>query len=103
MTYRVELTTRASRDLRHIFKTIAAADSVQAKHWFNGLEEAVLSLKRHPARGMATPEDCGLRQLLYGSDRYIYRIIYTIDEGNRRVIVIHVRHGSRRPMVPNPR
>jgi toxin ParE1/3/4 len=103
MTYRVELTTRASRDLKHIFETIAAADSVQAGLWFNGLQKTVLSLESHPARGAATQENGNLRHLLYGSDRYVYRIIYAIDEGKRLVTVIHVPHGSRRPMVPSPR
>jgi mRNA-degrading endonuclease RelE of RelBE toxin-antitoxin system len=41
------------------------------------------------------PEDGGLRQLLYGRRPHVYRIIYEIDEGNRIVSVLHIRHGAR--------
>jgi plasmid stabilization system protein ParE len=48
MTYRVELTARASRNLRRIFRLINAESSPQASVWFNGLETAILSLDQHP-------------------------------------------------------
>ncbi len=63
--------------------------------WFNGLEEAILSLDEHPARGASTPEDRNLRHLLYGRRRYRYRIIYAIDERNRIVTVLPIHHGAR--------
>jgi toxin ParE1/3/4 len=100
MTYRVELTGRAKRNLRRIFQTINAVDSRQAHIWFNGLETAVLSLDRYPARNPITPEDSNLRHLLYGGPRYVYRIIYAIDERRRVVTILHIRHGSRRPTSP---
>ena len=98
MAYRVELTSRAHRDLRRLFQTIGAADSAQARLWFDGLEDAILSLEKYPARGPVTPEDSDLRHLLYGSSRYVYRVIYSIDEIHRLVTVLHIRHGSRKPM-----
>jgi plasmid stabilization system protein ParE len=98
MAYRVELTARAHRDLRRLFQTIGAAGSAQAKLWFDGLEAAVLSLERYPARGAITPESSDLRHLLYGGSRYVYRIIYSIDEIHRSVTVLHIRHGLRKPM-----
>jgi mRNA-degrading endonuclease RelE of RelBE toxin-antitoxin system len=33
--------------------------------------------------------------LLYGRRRRRYRIIYAIDESNRTVTVLHIRHGAR--------
>jgi len=101
MTYRVELTARAGRDLRRLFQTIGAADSAQARLWFDGLTDTILSLENYPSRGSATPESRSLRHLLYGSSRYVYRIIYSIDEGHARVTVVHIRHGSRKPVKPN--
>jgi toxin ParE1/3/4 len=95
MAYGVDLTERAARDLRRIYLTINAKDAAQARAWFNGLEEAVLSLDEHPARGAPTPEDSNLRHLLYGRRRNRYRIIYAIDERNRIVTVLHIRHGAR--------
>jgi plasmid stabilization system protein ParE len=97
MTYRVELTPRASRNLRRIYGEISAADSELARAWFNGLEVAISSLDENPARSPITPEDESLRHLLYGSRRYVYRINYTIDERRMVVVVLHIRHGSRRP------
>jgi plasmid stabilization system protein ParE len=100
MTYRVELTARAGRNLRHIFAQIDAGDSAQARAWFNGLETAVLSLAEHPARSAVTPENSDLRHLLYGGGRSIYRVIYRIDETRQVVTVVHVRHGARQPLSP---
>ncbi len=95
MTYRVDLTERAARDLRRLHLTINAADSMQASVWFNGLERAVFSLDEHPARCPVIPENGSLRHLLYGRRRHRYRIIYMINEGDRVVTVVHIRHGAR--------
>jgi toxin ParE1/3/4 len=100
MAYRVDLTARATRDLRRIYRTINVADSEQARMWFSGLETAVLSLEEHLGRSPVTPEDGGLRHLLYGHRRSVYRIIYRIDERIRVVTVLHIRHGSRQPLAP---
>jgi toxin ParE1/3/4 len=100
MAYRVDLTERAARNLRRIYLTINAEDAAQAHAWFNGLEQAVLSLDDHPARGAPIPEDNNLRHLLYGRRRYRYRIIYAVDEGNQVVTVLHIRHGARDAFVP---
>jgi plasmid stabilization system protein ParE len=98
MTYRVELTDRARRDLQHLYQAINAADSERARVWFNGLEAAVLSLDEHPARCPVTPENPTLRHLLYGRKGRVWRVIYAIDEPRRVVTVLHIRHGSRRPL-----
>jgi len=95
MTYRVDLTNRAARDLRRIYRTINAEDASQAMLWFNGLEEAVLSLDEFPARGTPTPEDPSLRHIIYGRRRHRYRIIYAIDEPSNVITVLHIRHGAR--------
>jgi plasmid stabilization system protein ParE len=95
MAYRVDIADRAVRNLRRIYASIDAEGTKRAREWFNGLEDAVFSLDRHPARGAPIPEDSDRRQLLYGRKRHRYRIIYAIDEGSRIVTVLHIRHGSR--------
>ena len=95
MAYRVDLTQRAARNLRRIYQTINVEDAAQARTWFNGLEKMILSLDEHPARGAVIPEDDSLRHLLYGRRQHVYRIIYAIDEPNRVVTVLHIRHGAR--------
>lgn len=98
MTYRVELSARAIRDLRQLYDAIAARHVPAAANWFNGLEAKVAGLGAFPGRGGTVPEDGRLRQLLYGRRPHVYRIIYEIDEGNRVVSVLHIRHGARDAM-----
>lgn len=95
MAYRVDLTPRAARDLRQIYRSINASDSGQARVWFNGLERLISSLDEHPARGAAVPEDIRLRQVLYGRKPHLYRVIYAVDDQQDAVVVVHIRHGAR--------
>jgi toxin ParE1/3/4 len=95
MAYRVELTNRAGRDLRQIYRQIRAEDSERAIAWFNGLETAVYSLSEHVSRGPTTPENKKLRHLLYGNKPHVYRIIYRVNERAQIVKVVHIRHGAR--------
>lgn len=88
MTYRVEVAARANRDLLRLYQFVHAQDSAKAAAWFNGIENLVLSLDKHPDRGSVTPENKKLRHLLY-------RITYRVDQRARRVQVLHVRHGAR--------
>ena len=92
------MTARASRNLGTIFQHIHAEDSVQAQTWLNALEKSVLSLSEYPSRCPVTPEDAGLRHLLYGKKPDTYRIIFVIDERSRVVTVLHIRHGARQSL-----
>jgi toxin ParE1/3/4 len=98
MTYRVELTARASRNLRRIFRHINAQSSLQANAWFNDLEAAILSLDQHPERSPVTPENGALRHLLFGKKPNVYRVIFAIDRRAQIVRVLHIRHGARQPL-----
>jgi toxin ParE1/3/4 len=97
MTYRVELTARATRNLRQIFQRINAEHSPQAGAWFDELETAILSLDEHPERCPITPEKKTLRHLLFGKKPNVYRIIYAVDQRARIVRILHIRHGARAP------
>ncbi len=95
MAYRVEVTARAGRDLRRIYRDIHAVYSKEADDWFNGLESLVLSLDEFPGRGAVVPEDPNLRQVLYGNKQVVYRVLYSVDEPAQVVRIIHIRHGAR--------
>lgn len=101
MTYRVELTGRAARDLDSLYLEKHATDSPAAACWYNRLEEAVYSLERSPYRSTAAPEAeksrRPLRQLLYGKKPHVYRVIYEIDEQRQPGTVLAIRHGAREP------
>ena len=98
MAYRVDLTARAVRDLRHIYRTIDAEGSDQARAWLAGLESVIFSLEEMPERCPQTPENDALRHRLYGNQPHVYRIIYDIDEAHQIVRVLFIRHGARKPL-----
>jgi mRNA-degrading endonuclease RelE of RelBE toxin-antitoxin system len=48
-----------------------------------------------PQRCPAIPEDPQFRHLLYGKKPHIYRVIFVIEETEKVVTVLTVRHGAR--------
>jgi toxin ParE1/3/4 len=99
MAYLVNLSLRAQRDLARIYRQtifmqIRANDSGAALKWYRGFKRAILSLEGQPNRCPATPENEKLKQLLYGNKPPIYRAIYRVVEKQKRVEVLHIRHGA---------
>ena len=93
--YEVRIAARAWRDLAELFEEIHAEDSEAALKWYLGLTDSVLTLENLPDRCPATPENPKLRHLLYGRKPHVYRVIYRVTEKNKRVNVLHIRHGAR--------
>ncbi len=98
MAYLVKITPRAERDFASLYQEINAVESEAALKWYRGLKEAVLSLEEHPNRCPVTPENQRLRHLLYGNKPHIYRVIYRVMERQKRVEVLHIRHGARQKL-----
>jgi toxin ParE1/3/4 len=96
VAYAVSLAARAERDLAEIYEHVHAADSAVALRWFEGLRRAIFTLQEHPERCVVTPESKKARHLLYGRKPRIYRVIYLVAETEKRVYVLHIRHGARR-------
>jgi plasmid stabilization system protein ParE len=96
MAYLVNITVRAERDFVSLHEELHAGDSKAAKRWYSGLKEAVLTLERLPNRCPTTPENPQLRQLLYGRKPHVYRVIYRVLNVEKRVDILHIRHGARR-------
>ena len=96
MAYLVRIARRAERDLSYLYEEINAPDSAAARRWYQGLKQAILSLAVHPKRCTATPENKNLRHLLYGHKPNVYRVIYRVNERQKQVDVLHIRHGARR-------
>ena len=99
MTFRVELTAEAEKDLDRILEWLLAQQAGEAGvRWFEALEEAVGSLSSFPERCSLAPESTvfpfEVRHLLYGHRPHIYRILFTISD--KVVYVLHIRHGRRR-------
>ena len=95
MAYLVNVSARAGRDLANLYREIDAWQSDAALKWYRGLRQAILSLEEQPNRCCVTPENNKLRHLLYGNKPHIYRAIYRVLEKEKRVEVLHIRHGAR--------
>ena len=101
MAYRVEIARNAAAELEELYLWVTARAPQQGARWFNGLEQAVLSLDTHPTRCPIAPEnvdsDSPVRVLHYGRKPHVYRIFFLIDEAAETVNVVHVRRGARQP------
>lgn len=93
MAYRVELSSRAQRDIELAFEYIHSRAPLNAVRWREALRERLRSLDAAPERCGFAPENevarADVRQLLFGK----YRILYTVRE--RTVFIITIRHGAR--------
>ncbi|MBI3119512.1 MAG: type II toxin-antitoxin system RelE/ParE family toxin [Candidatus Hydrogenedentes bacterium] len=96
MKYQVVVEEAAEEDLEAIVLWIAQSSEHAALAWYWKVQEAISSLERFPLRCPIAPEskefDEEIRQLLQGRGRYVYRVLFTVQEGSVRVL--HVRHGS---------
>ena len=104
MAYRVELTKNAEAELEELYLWVVERAPSQGAAWFNGLEQAILSLDRFPKRCRIAPEsfdrDQPVRVLNYGRSTHVYRVFFTIDETVKVVRVVHIRRGAREKPAP---
>ena len=102
MPYLIEFSDRAVRDLEFLYIEKNAAESDAAVRWYNNLEKAINTLKLRPGRCSVIPESASakvtLRHMLYGKKPHVYRVIYEVHETRRLVLVLTIRHGSRRKL-----
>lgn len=98
MAYLVEITSRAERDFIELFEQIRAAESDSALRWWRGLRASILSLEEMPNRCPITRESAHLRHLLYGRKPHVYRVIFRVFERQKRVEVLHIRHGAKQDL-----
>ena len=93
MAYQVLYRRRAERDL----DKLAEATTLDS---FGGLVNALESSRKFPERCAYAPDPGlrhrGVRQLLYGEGRSIYRILYRIKDDSVQVLTI--RHTHRKPL-----
>jgi plasmid stabilization system protein ParE len=103
VAYLVKITSRAERDLALLYEKIHAQHSDAALKWYLDLKENILSLEEHPNRCPLTNKRNGLRHLLFGKKPHIYRVIYRVLGRQKRVVVLHIRHGARRRLTETSR
>ena len=102
MAYRIELTGAAELDANSSFEYIRETSPVLAKRWFEGLFQAINSLRDMPQRCPIIVEADELRlearHLLYGKRSGIYRILFIVIEDSIEeptVRVLRIWHGAR--------
>lgn len=104
MAFRVELAKGAEADLEELYLWVVERAPHQGAAWFNGLEQAILSLDRHPERCPSAPESVDperpVRVLHYGRARHVYRVLFSIGNAERIVYALHVRRGAREALGP---
>jgi toxin ParE1/3/4 len=90
---RVEISTRAERELQGIKDRIARDSAQRASAFVVEITNLILGLEIFPLRGSTVPErplaKQGYRHLVHGE----YRVIYGIEDGV--VWVVRVIHGAR--------
>lgn len=103
--YRIEVSDTADAEAEEAFLWLVGRSPERAGRWYEGLLLAYQSLVRFPARCPLAPENdmfeaVEVRQLLYGTGRTTYRILFSIMEGTQdepgTVRILHVRHAARR-------
>ena len=100
MEYQVETSDEAEAELDAAYLFFLQRSPDAAMRWYMGARAAIASLSTFPRRCPLARENADypsneVRQLLYGTGREAYRIIYTIFEDEAEVRILQFRHGAR--------
>jgi plasmid stabilization system protein ParE len=103
MRFRVIVTPEAESDLRNASGYIRRDNSGAARAWLKAIRQKIKTLGRHPERCSLAPESASfgepIRELFHGhGNRGTYRILFVVLE--KTIFVLHIRHGSMPPLVP---
>ena len=101
MSFQVFVTPTADADVMEAFRWYAERSLLAAEEWYEGLNEAMISLSDDPNRYPLSQDDSDAlgretRILLHGRRRGVFRILFTIE--GETVWVLRVRHDAQGPM-----
>jgi hypothetical protein len=99
--YRAVFTARARADAVKHVRYLAERSPATADRWYTGLEKAIAKLRRMPARHPIAEDESEqlgvtLRQILYGRQPGVFRILFSIEDDT--VTVHDVRHCAQGPI-----
>lgn len=94
MSYRIELSARAERDLEQILGWIHERSPPGASTWFSRWQEVIAELASHPLRFSLAPEnndhDVEIRNVIFSTRRgKKYRAVFVVREDV--VFIAHLR------------
>jgi toxin ParE1/3/4 len=92
---KVHLRRRAVVDLDEIYQYIAERNPHAARNVADAISNAIAQIAKFPL-GAERTSDPGTRVKIV--QKYPYKIFYEV--GTDRIDVFHVRHGARRPWLP---
>lgn len=108
--YRIDFSSIAQSEADAAFLNFSQFTTPErAQAWYQGLIKAISSLQEMPRRCVLARENAffsqEIRQLLYGSGKTTYRILFTIfdDQPIPTVRIIHIRHAVQRAIGEPPR
>jgi plasmid stabilization system protein ParE len=100
MAFQVEITPPAEAQIENAYVWYRDRDAAFADQWFRGLMNAIATLQESPRRCTLAVEhelfSEEVRQLLYGTGRAIFRLLFTIR--GDVVYIVLVRHASQAPL-----
>ena len=104
MIYRVIITPEAETDLRTSYRYIRSQAPRAARDWIRRARQCAKSLARRPERCPLAPESVSfekpIRELFFGTGNGgTYRFLFIVLD--QSVYILHVRHGSMRPLSPD--
>ncbi|AFL86608.1 Plasmid stabilization system protein [Terriglobus roseus DSM 18391] len=94
--YTVSLSASALASLRGLRGYVQADYSPHGSRWYDGLDSAIRGLQWMPNRGRLYREP-NIRSILYGRRSYTCRITYRVNDEDRYVEVLAIRHCRQRP------
>lgn len=99
-SYEVLLSAEAEEDIDRAWAWISQSDPVAADRWRDRLLDVIDDLAKLPLRFPRAPEarlryvEEDVRQRLYGSGYWKYRILFLVV--GKIILVLGIRHGARR-------
>lgn len=102
-TYRLELSVEASRDIEAIYEYVANSSPNAAADLIQAIFEATEGLKTFPHRTKVFTRLNRERFPIRSLPARPYMVYFRIFEAAKRVVIIRVRHGARRPLKRFPR
>jgi plasmid stabilization system protein ParE len=102
MAFRVDVSPEALADVDAIARHIRERGSFEsAERWFNGIIDAIRSLRELPGRCALAEEaedlQTDVRVLFHGKRNRRYKVYFAIHHESQTVRVFHVRHWAMKP------
>lgn len=100
MTYSIEMTPRARRDLQRRVDWISRNSRRNARGWRERILAKIDTLNHNPQRCAIAPdadafEIIEVRQLLFGKRNNVYRILFAVS-GDNTVSILRIMHAAQR-------